>query len=216
MHSHPLTPQEVSNELGDKIIHGLSSVITGAATDLAEYRRVLPGAVSRASSRGLANWIHDAMRARALAEFDGFAKVRFSEREPHFDAFVTSTEGTVFRVRFKRHTSTGRIANYRTQGALDFVSQPEDLLSLIGLRLVHLCVGYEWDAETRSMGAPVMTLRDGSFEDVVWMVDLPATPDEGVGSVTTPIAPIIHGPAQPRIEVASDKVNSNAERSEAE
>ncbi|MGN6130965.1 MAG: hypothetical protein ACTHOK_11555 [Nocardioidaceae bacterium] len=214
-----MTSQQVSDELGDKIMHGFSSIVLGAAADLAEYRRVLPAAVSRASGRGLANWIHDAMRARARAEFDGLSQVSFTEHEPHFDAYIASPEQTLFRVRFKRHTASGRIANVRTQGALDFVSQPDDLLSLLGMKTVHLCVGYEWDAETRTMSAPVMTLRDGSFEDVVWMLDLPAAPAAGVGTVITPVTPIVpttEGPALPTIEVAGDDEASDNEGSAAE
>lgn len=207
-----MTPQQVSVELGDKIVNGFSSIVFGAAADLAEYRRVLPAAVSRASGRGLANWIHDAMRARARAEFDGLSEVSFAEHEPHFDAYIVSLEQTLFRVRFKRHTATGRIANVRTQGALDFVSQPDDLLSLLGMRTVHLCVGYEWDNESRSMSTPVMTLRDGSFEDVVWMIDLPAAPAAGVGTAITPVTPIVpttEGPALPTVEVAGDEISDN-------
>lgn len=207
-----VTPEQVSDALGDKIMHGFSSIVIGAATDLAEYRRVLPAAVSRASGRGLANWIHDAMRARARAEFDGLSAVSFTEHEPHFDAYIASPEQTLFRVRFKRHTGTGRIANVRTQGALDFVSQPEDLLSLLGMKTVHLCVGYEWDSESRSMSAPVMTLRDGSFEDAVWMIDLPTAHAVGVGTVISPVTPIVpttEGPALPTIEVAADEASDN-------
>jgi hypothetical protein len=214
-----MTPQQVSDELGDKIMQGFSSVVLGAATDLAEYRAVLPGAVSRASGRGLANWIHDAMRARARAEFDGLSEVSFTEHEPHFDAYIVSPEQTLFRVRFKRHTATGRIANVRTQGALDFVNQPDDLLSLLGIRTVHLCVGYEWNAESRMMSAPVMTLRDGSFEDVVWMIDLPAAPAAGVGTVVTPVTPVVpttEGPTLPTIEVVGDDEASDSEGNAAE
>lgn len=214
-----MTPEQVFAELGDKTVQGLSSVVLGAAADLAEYRRTLPSAVSRASNRGLANWIHDAMRARARAEFDEIAEVSFAEHEPHFDAYVASAERTLFRIRFKRHSPTGRIASYRTQGALDFATQPDDLLSLVGMKTVHLCVGYEWDAGTRSMGDPVMTLRDGSFEDVVWMIDLPAAPAAGLGTVLTPVTPIvptIEGPALPAIEIAGDGRASNPEGSAAE
>jgi hypothetical protein len=200
-----LSPQEVADALGDKIMHGLGDIVLGADDDLAEYRPPPPPPGSRASGRGLANWIHDAMRARALALFDGLSNVSFEEREPHFDIYVTTPDRILFRVRLKRHTSTGRIANVRTQGALDFVYQPADLLTELGFKIVHLCVGYEWDSVTRSMSAPVMTLRDGSFEHVVWMADLPGTPGIGGGSTpATPIAPIVDGPKQPSIEVSAD------------
>lgn len=196
-----MTPEQVALHLGDKVVNGLASAVVSAAQDLAEYRRVLPGAVARSSNRGLANWIHDAIRARVLAHLDGMTEVSFSEQEPHFDVFVTTPEGIVFRIRCKRHSGTGRIANYRTQGALDFVTQPDDLLSLAGVRFVHLCVGYEWDADSRSMTGPVMSLRDGSFDDVVWMTDLAAPGDFSAGDNTTPIVPGTDSPSLPAIEL---------------
>lgn len=213
--SQYMTPDEVAHALGDKIIHGFAAIVQGAADDLAEYRRVLPSAVARASSRGLANWIHDAMRARALAEFDGFTEVSFQDRGQHFEIYVVSSDKTLFRVRLKRHSVTGRITNYRTQGALDFITQPEDLFTLLGIKTVHLCVGYEWDTETRSMEGAVMTLRDGSFEEVVWMIDLPTATAAVAGTVVTPVTPIVtptpEGPALPTIEVAGDNQSSEIE-----
>lgn len=214
-----MTPQRVSDQLGDKIITGFSSIVVGAAADLAEYRRLMPAAARRASERGLANWIHDAMRARALAEFDDFGQVTFTEREPHFDVHIQASDHTHFRIRLKRHNATGNIANYRTQGALDFVTQPEDLLSLLGINTVHLAVGYEWDPQTRAMKGPIMTLRDGSFEDVVWMVDLPARPAAELGTVVTPVTPItptIESPTLPTIEVHGDDEARDSEGNAAE
>lgn len=214
-----LTPQQVADSLGDKFIHGFAAIVEGASADLAEYRLLMPHVVSRSTPRGLANWIHDSMRARARAEFDGLTEVSFEDGGPHFDVYVVATDQTLFRVRLKRHTGTGRITNYRTQSALDFITQPDDLLSLLGMRTVHLCVGYEWDATTRTMGAPVMTLRDGSFEQAVWMIDLPTAPLAGTGTVvnpTTPIVPTTEGPSLPTIEIASDDEASNDESSASE
>ena len=99
----------------------------------------------------------------------------------------------------KRHSARGAIRAYPTQTMLRFLGQDDDLLTLIGIRTVTLCVGYEWDELTRTMGSPVMSLRDGSFEDVVWMTDLP-TSNTSAASVT-PMTPTPEGPSTPTIEM---------------
>lgn len=202
-----MTPQQVTAGLGDKIVHGLASIVRGAADDLADYRRSKPGIVADHTNRGLANWIHDRLRARALREFDDLSHVWFRDREPHFDMYVRGTmvDYTVFRLRLKRHNSAGRISSYATQGALDFINQPQEYLPKPNIATVHLSAGYEWDKATREMGSPLLSLRDGSFEEVTWLLDLPVPPtDEGYGDGLEPVAPISptgDGPALPAIDV---------------
>lgn len=206
VHSH-MTPQQVTDGLGDKVVHGLAAIVRGAADDLADYRRSKPGIVADHTNRGLANWIHDRLRARALREFDQLGHVSFRDQEPHFDIYVRGTmeDYTVFRLRLKRHSPTGRISNYSTQGALEFISQPQEYLPEPSMATVHLSAGYEWDDEAREMGAPVLSLRDGSFTEVSWLLDLPVPPaggshGDGLGPVA-PITPTDDGPTLPAIDV---------------
>lgn len=65
---------------------------------------------------------------------------------------------------------------------------------------VNISVGYEWDQVTRSMGNAVISLRDGSFDDVIWITDLPIAPAAS-GSTVTPILPKGDSPPSPMIEV---------------
>ncbi|TCC10336.1 hypothetical protein [Kribbella soli] len=169
MFSYP-TPDEVLAGLGDKVVGGLANAVVAVAADLVEYRRIAPHFVSRHSERGLANWIHDQMWSHVLRELDSIPNVSFVDKEPTRDVYV----GLDYRLRVKRHSPTGAIRSYPTQEALSFVTQQPDLLSEDGAGIVNLCVGYEWDAGSRTIGGPVMSLRDGSFDEVIWVIDVSA------------------------------------------
>lgn len=205
MTSHP-SAEQVFDALGDKIVNGMASIVLGARADLAEYRQTMPSAANRASNRGLANWIHDAMWDRALTEFDGLSEVSFRDSGVIREIYVFNG-GEVFRFRLKRHSPTGRISNYPTLGAIEFITQSDDLLTLLGISTVNLSVGYEWDRTMRTMGGPVISLRDGSFEDVVWMTDLPIPSGFAAGTVT-PMSPNLDAPALPKIDVAGDETET--------
>jgi hypothetical protein len=196
--SYP-SPDQVLENLGDKVVDGLGTAITGARDDLAEYRAAVPHFVADHSSRGLAGWIHDRMWARAIGLLEDVDDISFVDSEPTREIYVRAD----YRIRMKRHSRTGAIRSYPTQGALAFINQEPDLLSLLGITTLNITVGYEWDDLTRSMGDPVMSLRDGSFDDVIWMVGLPFTADGGTGTIA-PIVPTVPdgtGPATPSIDV---------------
>ncbi|MFT4164190.1 MAG: hypothetical protein QM650_03000 [Microlunatus sp.] len=188
------TPDEVLANLGDKATEALSGAVVGAREDLAVYRAALPQFVAEHSGRGLANWIHDRMWARVVAALEGVDGVVCLDSGPNREIAVRMD----FRIRLKRHSSTGAIRNYPTANALDFITQEPDLLTLLGIMTLNISVGYEWDEMTRSMGNAVISLRDGSFEDVIWMVDLPAAP--AAGGAITPIVPTDDGPVAPVVE----------------
>ena len=189
-------PDEVLASLGDKVVAGLSTAVASARQDLADYRAAFPHIVADHSGRGLANWIHDRMWAHATVALDGINNLAWVDSGPSRDIYV----GMDYHIRLKRHSSTGAIRNYPTATALDFVAQEPDLLTLLGITTLNVSVGYEWDDLTRSMGNAVISLRDGSFDDVIWMSDLPAAPAAG-GVIVTPIVPTGDGPAAPIIEV---------------
>lgn len=173
----------------------LSAAVLGAREDLGEYRRVTPHFVADHSPRGLANWIHDRIWARGVAELDGVEHVSFVDAGPTREIFVRAD----FRFRIKRHSLTGAIRSYPTQAALDFVTQETDLFSLLGIHTLNLTAGYEWDELARTMGDPVLSLRDGSFENVIWMTILPTVGSAG-GTNVAPITPVGDGPTTPVID----------------
>lgn len=112
-----------------------------------------------------------------------------------------------FHIRLKRHSPGGAIRSYPTQSALDFITQSPDLFTGIGVTTVKLCLGYEWDGVERRIGSPVMSLRDGSFDTSIWMVDLPRR-GSGGGTVT-PIMPSGDGPPAPVIELPRIGIENN-------
>lgn len=195
---------EVIESLGDKVVAALSAAVLGAKSDLAEYRLGMPHFVADHSSRGLANWIHDRIWARIVSELDGVDGVSFVDAGPLRELYVNAD----FRLRFKRHSPTGAIRSYPTIGALDFITQEPDLLSLIGIRTLNLTAGYEWDELSRTMGDPVLSLRDGSFENVIWMSTLPAAGGAAGGTIT-PITPVTDGPSAPVIEATRYDADEN-------
>lgn len=190
MKSYP-DSETVLSGLGDKIVEGLSRAVVRAARDLRHYRTTFPQWVSQASERGLANWIHDRIWWHVTALFDSMPDVEVSDREPTREVVV----GLNYRLRLKRHHEDGDLSTYPTPTALDFYLQGvQDAFP--GMEEVRLAAGYEWDKETREMGAAVLSLRDGR-ENIVWKVTLPEV-DDGLGGVTS--VPPVTGPTPPTIE----------------
>ncbi len=195
MNRYP-TPDETLAALGDKVVEGLSRAVDNARQDLARYRVTLPDVVADHSGRGLANWIHDRLWAHATVLLDGIENVTCVDTGPNREIYVRMD----FRIRLKRHSPTGAIRNYPTAASLSFITQEPDLLTLLGITTLNVSVGYEWDDLTRSMGNAVISLRDGSCDEVIWHVDLPAAYAAGTANVT-PLVPAGDGPVAPVVEV---------------
>jgi hypothetical protein len=192
MKSYP-DPHEVLSDLGDKVTGGLARAVARARKDLADYRETHSSWVSDSSERGLANWIHDRLWAHVCAEFDGHAGVGLSEREPTREITV----GINYRLRVKRHRVDGKVRSYATQTALEFYAQGAQE-AFPGMEEVRLIAGYDWDADARSMGDAVLSLRDGE-EEVIWQVTLPEVGTGTVGAPAQPIRPTEPEPALPTI-----------------
>jgi hypothetical protein len=190
MKSYP-DSETVLSGLGDKIIEGLSQAVVRTARDLRQYRTTFPQWVSQASERGLANWIHDRIWWHVTALFDSMPGVEVSDREPTREVVV----GLNYRLRLKRHHEDGDLSTYPTPTALDFYLQGIQY-AFPGMEEVRLAAGYEWDKETREMGAAVLSMRDGR-ENIVWKVTHPEI-DDGLGGVTS--VPPVTGPTPPTIE----------------
>jgi len=194
MFSRYVSPDTVLADL-DKVVRGVSQAVALARDDLAEYRRWRPDIVADATERGLANWIHDRLWVHLVAELDGVPGVQIRDDEPHREIFV----GLGYRLRVKRHHVDGNVSTYPTEGALAFFVQEP---TLDGLEEIRLAVGYEWDRDSRSIGDPLISLRDG-LDNVVWVVPLPdATAGSGQLHDLTP--PALSGPAAPTVDLPSD------------
>jgi hypothetical protein len=194
MKSYP-DPDEVLSDLGDKVTMGLARAVAKARRDLAAYRADHSAWVSDSSERGLANWIHDRLWAHVCAEFDGQSDVALSDREPTREITV----GINYRLRVKRHRVDGKVRSYATQTALEFYAQGAQE-AFPGMEEVRLIAGYEWDADARSMGDAVLSLRDGE-EVVIWHVTLPEAGTGATGVPARPIRPTEPEPSLPTIDL---------------
>lgn len=207
MNPHLPVPDEVFDALGDKIVAGLGDAVEDARDDLLEFRTIVPH-LATMSSRGLANWIHDRIFVHAQARLDSIEGVSFIDSGPYHDMWV----GTDYHLRFKRHSKTGAVRAYPTQAALDFITQDD---VLFGGGVVNLIAGYEWLDDVQEMGDAVISLRDGSFEDALWVAHLPGTDEMGGGgSNVTPITPIDDSPATPVIDVPKIDEAAKAEETD--
>lgn len=183
---------QVRDGLGDKVLTAVSISVSDAKHRLAEYRRVLPDHAAEHSQRGLANMINDWLWASIHRSLDPVAHVTLNDQEPTREIGVD----LAYRLRVKRQRR-GQVRSYPTPTFLEFQLQAIQL-ALPGLETLKLNVGYEWDADTRSISVPVISLPHG--EDVVWAQEL-----ETVDStLVTPLRPDAGGPELPAIELVED------------
>jgi len=191
-----LEPQAVLDDLGDKVVNGLSRSVALARVDLDDYRTMAPGWVATSSERGLGNWIHDRMWTHAAGLLDGVDGVSLVDNEPTRQIYI----GTRYWLRLKRHHLDGSVSTYPTPTALDFLGQG-GTMPLPGLGVVSLIVGYEWVREARQMGTAVLSLRT-SADDIVWVVELPDVGELGGGGEV--VRPTVPGPKPPTVTMPGD------------
>lgn len=199
--SHP-TPEQVTEDLGDKVVNGLALMVAQTREDLRVYRTTFPGWVADSTDRGLLNWCHDRMWVHVTRIFDDLDGVTLVDRLPLREIAV----GLRYRLRVKKHDVDGKVSTVLTQGALDFLEQ--DPPTLEGLDEVRLIAGYRWSADERDLGAAVISLRDG-LNHVVWMHDLDE-PREGSVTTTIPILPSSQ-PRRPEIGLADEDAGEGSQ-----
>ncbi len=195
MKSAPPGFEEIADELGDKVTAGLAGAVAKTREDLASYRNDHASWVTESSERGLANWIHDRLWSNLQRVFEPLPDVVAWERGVVREVIVQSR----FRIRIKRHHMNGEVRSYPTQTALDFYDQGPGgkqnvQLRLAGMEEICLSAGYRWDAELRTIGSAVLSLRS-SRSVPYWVVDL-AEPTQ---TVTVP-GHSNDGPSRPQVK----------------
>ena len=190
----PFDMEALLDQLGDKVTGAVAAAVVETRADLTQYRAEHPIWVASSSERGLANWINDRLWDHLVGLLDGFDMVVAHERGSTRELIIRDR----IRIRVKRHDMNGAIATYPTQTALSFYEQSGQLVIFGGLPEVYLAVGYVWQRESREIGVPVVSLRDG-VDNLLWMHELPQPPMESVVSM----APVSDAPA-PTV-VARDK-----------
>lgn len=196
MISHP-TPEDVLSELGDKVVDALVHAVEAARAKFVTYRKLHPDWAADNAARTIADLIHDWMWTDLKLELDSLPHVALTDADPKREIAVQvqSAERLSYLLRIKLHHLDGRTSNYQTQAALDFTMQGVNQ-TFPGWGEVRLMAGYEWDKDTRTMGAPVISLRHG--RDIIWVHQLPGSSPAGVASRPdipgTPPLPVVDAP----------------------
>lgn len=154
----------VLDSLGDKFPHALSNAISGARADLEEFRRAFPHWFPPMTKRGLANIIWERVWARLCDELSDHPDASIVQHGATNEIYI----GLEWVLRVKRHTVDNAISTYATQTAIEFYEQTP---ALDGMQMTSLAAGYQWDADLNSIGAPVVSYRDGK-DNPIWMVRL--------------------------------------------
>ena len=175
----------VLDELGEKVLGGLGTAVDDSRQDLAAYRTTWPDIAAQSSTRGLANWIHDRVWYHTCRRLDSVEDVVLYEKGGLREFIVRGR----YRLRVKRHRPPAAVSTYPTQGALDFMSQPEGPLVLAGLEQLRLVAGYQWDADCGEMGPAVLSMRHG-IRDVLWVHELPVG-EEGSLQLPRRVSPAV-------------------------
>lgn len=200
MFSDP-TPDVILEELGDKVVGCLSQAVANGRADLDAYRSMAPLWVAEASSRGLANWVHDRLWAHVGRLADDLDDVHLVEKGPKREVVV----GYQTRIRIKRHNPKGAVRSYPTHSALAFVTQESSQL------LLHpdfaerkLMAGYIWNRRSNDLGDAVISYHDHG--QCIWIHPLPEASASGNPN-TGPIVPSPPGPRPPKpiVEVTSPR-----------
>lgn len=188
MDSHP-SPEEAKAELGDKVIDAVCVGVAHAKEQLRIYQRDHADWLAGNAKRTVANLIHDWMWAAVTTELAEASHVTIVDSDPRRELAirVESEQRLSYLLRLKRHHLDGSTSSYQTQTVIDFELQGRNQM-FPGYGEVRLEAGYEWDAETRTMGTPLITLRDGR-NNVVWTLPLPLYTGSAGGTVTQPITP---------------------------
>lgn len=179
-------PDDVVNELGDKVVGAIVHAVEVAKEQYLQYRRQHPDWAADNAPRTLADLIHDWMWADLKQQLDELPHVNLIDQNSTREIVVQvqSEERLSYRFRVKLHHLDGRTSNYQTQSVIDFDRQDiKPTLPRCGE--TRLKAGYEWDKETRTMGDPVISLRDGR-DKIIWVHPLAEQGEAYGGTVTRP------------------------------
>jgi hypothetical protein len=194
------TPEAVVSELGDKVVDAIVHAVNVGKEKFALYRKQHPDWAADNAARTIADLIHDWMWADVKQQLDSLPHVNLVDKDPRREIAVQvhSEERLSYLLRIKLHHLDGQTSSYQTQTVIDFEMQGVNE-TFPGWGEVRLEAGYEWDKNTRTMGAPVISLRNGRNK-ILWVHQLPDAGAPSAGAtVSRPTGP--GTPTLPAVEV---------------
>jgi hypothetical protein len=198
MISHP-SPEAVVSELGDKVVDAIVHAVNVAKEEYADYRQKHPDWAADNAARTTADLIHDWMWTDLKQQLDLLPHVNLIDQDPlrEIGVRVESEDRLSYLLRIKLHHLDGRTSSYQTQTVMDFDLQGVNE-TFQGWGEVRLYAGYEWEKDTRTMGAPVISLRDGRNK-IIWVHELPDQGGSAGATVSRPTRP--GAPTLPVVDV---------------
>lgn len=175
MNSHPL-PQQVLDDLGDKLVEAFLEAMEVARADLDDLRAWRPGWFGLFTERFLANFLHERLWAELITRVSDHPGVEVIDREPTREI----ESGGRYVIRLKRHRKGDKISTYPTQKAKAFWMNEA---TLPGLERASLAMGYLWDPELRQIEASVLSYRDG-LDHPVWGVKFDRADEGGATGIS--------------------------------
>jgi hypothetical protein len=205
MRSRP-EPPDAFQDLGSKVCDGFAVAVDRTRDDLSEYRRSATRLSGRHSPTGLANWIADQLMENLAEALDGIPGIDFVDGVGHTrEILIRGSSGCYYRFRAKRHYPDGGVSTYRTDTAIEFMTQEDADLALFEYSEVRLTVGYVWDADLQAIGEAVVSLRDEGGRRMIWMDGVPVSgAAEGGATVYAFPTPASVPPMDPASDTPAD------------
>jgi hypothetical protein len=169
-------------DLGNDLVGAFIGAVDAARDDYAQFRQEHPDWFVGFSSRFIANFLHERIWNHLVRAIEGLDGIHVTDREPVRELH----SGTTYVMRVKRHNASDKIAAYPTDAALRFWSNR--VLTLDGLELLSLALGYYWQADLRAVGDAVLSFRDGK-DNPIWAIRLQRAGGTAVGFSWTPVEP---------------------------
>jgi hypothetical protein len=204
----PRDSQVVLDDLGDKFPAALLKATNATRGDFATFRQEHPDWVARMFERDLANLIHPRLWAHLEDELEGIDGVTMVAQEPTREIGISTAGGRGYVARVKRHNANDQIRSYPTMTDVIFWSGGQDTLD--GFERTSLAVGYRWDRDTREIGSPVISYREGK-KNVVWAF---AIDDGAAGAQPIEYKPIL--PSLPGVDLLDASRETKLDEGQAE
>ena len=170
----------------------------GCEGKFAQYREQHPDWAADNAARTIADLIHDWMWTDVKQQLDSLPHVNLIDEDPRREIAVRvhSEERLSYLLRIKLHHLDGRTSSYQTQTVMDFELQGVNETFPAGTKSAWRRATSGQD--TRTMGAPVISLRHGRNK-IIWVYQLSGQGGSAGATVSRPTGP--GAPTLPVVEV---------------
>lgn len=192
------TREEFCKDVGSGVLEGLYAAVEYARNEWQSFLVQHHEKLEFTGQSMSAGFIHSCITSFLGKNWQGDKAITISFKSNTFEFSLASK----YVGRVKRHSPDDKISSYPTEGAEDFWSGP---VALEGMEMYPITIGYYWDADTMTIGDPVITLRQ-SIDKAVWSYKL--TAQEGFGRTRSIVLESL--PAMPELDISGLVDNDSA------